>query len=162
MKTYRNKHSGFTLIEMVAVIIILAIMAATALPRFINLSSDARFSSVQGLAGGLRSAAALAKAQWLVNQSGTATTVSMATTLVTVWNGVNANPSSIIGFPVADNTGIVLALDNTSGYMSAADGGGGGYRWAVWPSGVATSSTCAAIYESGSVIVTANKAADCI
>lgn len=56
---------GFTLIEMVAVIIILAIMAATALPKFVNLSQEARLSAVQGMAGGLRSAAALAKSQWL-------------------------------------------------------------------------------------------------
>lgn len=54
-----KKQAGFTLIELVVVIVILGILAATALPKFTDLSSDARRSAVQGMAGALSSAAAI-------------------------------------------------------------------------------------------------------
>ncbi len=54
-----NKQSGFTLIELVVVIIILGILAATAVPKFVDLQSDARVSALQGLKGALESAATL-------------------------------------------------------------------------------------------------------
>ncbi len=54
-----NKQSGFTLIELVVVIIILGILAATAVPKFVDLQSDARVSALKGLKGALESAATL-------------------------------------------------------------------------------------------------------
>ena len=51
---------GFTLIELVVVIVILGILAAFAVPRFMGLEGQARTSSVQALAGSLRSASSLA------------------------------------------------------------------------------------------------------
>ncbi|QLE87083.1 prepilin-type N-terminal cleavage/methylation domain-containing protein [Shewanella sp. Scap07] len=51
-----NKQNGFTLIELVVVIIILGILAVTAAPKFINLQSDARASTVQGVKGALQGA----------------------------------------------------------------------------------------------------------
>lgn len=54
-----NKQAGFTLIELVMVIVILGILAATAMPRFINLSTDANQAAVDGIAGGLGSASAV-------------------------------------------------------------------------------------------------------
>ncbi len=52
-----KKNNGFTLIELVIVIIVLGILAATAVPKFINLQDDAKESALKGLSGALNSAA---------------------------------------------------------------------------------------------------------
>lgn len=67
-----NRQQGFTLIELVVVIVILGILAATALPKFIDLRGDAETAAIQGVAGGLSSASA-------VNYGGCAVTNNVET-----------------------------------------------------------------------------------
>lgn len=55
----RNSQGGFTLIELVIVIVILGILAAVAVPRFIDLSDEAESAALQGVAGSLASGAAI-------------------------------------------------------------------------------------------------------
>ena len=74
----KNQQSGFTLIELIMVIVILGILAAFALPKFADLSGDARASSLNGALGSVRSASAIVHSTALArNQTGTAGSVTL-------------------------------------------------------------------------------------
>lgn len=66
MTSSLQKTKGFTLIELIIVIIILGILAVTAAPKFIDIQSDARESVMQGVVGSLQSANTLAHAKALI------------------------------------------------------------------------------------------------
>ena len=70
MTMKRSAQSGFTLIELIVVIVILGILAATALPKFSSLGGDARLASLQAARGALTSTLAMAKGKYLVNGTG--------------------------------------------------------------------------------------------
>ncbi len=82
----RTRQSGFTLIELVIVIVILGLLAATALPKFVDLTTDARTSAVKGVAGGFRSGVAIAHARWLADGASTVepVTVTMQGTVISL------------------------------------------------------------------------------
>lgn len=61
------RHKGFTLIELVIVIVLLGILASVALPRFLNITNDAHNASVSGTAGAIASAVNIAHAKWLAS-----------------------------------------------------------------------------------------------
>ena len=59
-----KKQSGFTLIELVIVVVILGFLAVTAIPKFIDLTDQAKQANIEGMAGGFATGISLARAQW--------------------------------------------------------------------------------------------------
>lgn len=76
-KNRRFREIGFTLVELVIVIVLLGLLAVAALPRFLDITDQAQTATVEGVAGGFATGAALVRAQWIAdgNSFGTAGTL---------------------------------------------------------------------------------------
>lgn len=114
MQSVKTKQAGFTLIELIMVIVILGVLASFALPKFASLSDSAKESVIAGVQGSVRSASALTHAQWLAG-GGTDTTVTMEDgSVVDLSNATTANGyilSNAVNTATTTITNLEAALD---------------------------------------------------
>lgn len=121
----KKNNQGFTLIELIIVIVILGILAVTAAPRFLDLTGDARASTVDALEGSIQGAANIVNAKFLVAGLSTSNEAA-ANSTVDINNddagsaGTRFNDNIEVenGFPSVQTTGLLRALDiDTAEYI---------------------------------------------
>lgn len=97
-------QGGFTLVELVTVIVILGILSATAMPKFVNLGADARVASLRAAKGAMASAAAMARAKSMIDTG--AVTITVEGVQVDLTNGYPATTTDAQARAFADLAGV--------------------------------------------------------
>jgi MSHA pilin protein MshA len=112
----KASQKGFTLIELVVVIVILGILAVTAAPKFIDLTGDAKASTIEAVQGSLNSAADMAHAKALINDT-LVGPISVAGKSITLVNGYpsKASINDLMDIEItADSSDAVFVLDTSA------------------------------------------------
>ncbi|MFC5460613.1 type II secretion system protein [Massilia niabensis] len=109
-----NSQGGFTLIELIVVIVILGILAATALPRFTNLSGDARLASLNAARGALVATSAMTHGRFMINPVTPQNVEGAVVTMVNGYPGVDPIAAA------AENVGLMQAAGLAADYTITA------------------------------------------
>lgn len=124
----RSSQRGITMVELAVIIVILGLLAAFALPRYIGLERQARIAAVDGMAGSVRSAANMAHGLWLAQGNP---------------GNITVNGTSItIAFGYPDAAGLARLVNDTSGFditVAAA-------KATFTPEGAAMPAGCSVVY----------------
>lgn len=132
IKLTTTKQEGFTLIELVVVIVILGILAVTAAPKFINLQDDAKTATLQAVKASMQSASTLVHSKSLIKgNEGTTKAAGVDVTVNSVVTDIH------FGYPLDDYTSATGAgrwtdlIDVANDFTTAVVGG----SFVVYPNG---------------------------
>lgn len=100
-----KKQQGFTLIELIIVIVILGILAATAIPKYIDFASQARFASIRTVRGAVVTAASVVNKVALTAGAG-----SIGNNVITA-DGIKVFINATTGYPIASNITNAMDID---------------------------------------------------
>ena len=106
----RSRQSGFTLIELVVVIVILGILAAVAIPRYASYTTEGRVAALNGLAGAIRSSVMVVQGRW--------TALGTNSSNVVMSDGTNVAVSTTTGIPTLVGIGNAVNVAGTFSYNS--------------------------------------------
>jgi len=140
----KQKQSGFTLIELIVVIVILGILAATALPKFANLSGDARAATMKAVYGSLQTTVATVHGQYLINPTGQPITVEGSPVFLTA------------GYPDGQiYTAIAAGLFDRTGQSNDYSQTSSATTLTIWPTALGAGTACNVVYTAAIASATA-------
>ena len=138
----KKQQQGFTLVELVVVIVVLGILAAFAIPKYVTYTKEARTAALNGLAGALRSSVGLVQSRYIATGASASPVTLADGTTVAVTTGANG------GIPTVAAVGIQAALNQDGFTFTPASG--------TWDFASGVIANCNVVYAAaGTVTVTA-------